>query len=157
MAMKTSTKFGVSVVGALAAGYLSIPYFTGGTYWNPTCGGDWLKCRGEGGDCYIPVRNVTCGSPGSGNYGSMDVQPVFSVCKRSRMVWDTDDHTLSFNATGIALKSSNPDFDPADADHRDWRFTWWNKHNNLGEIPYSVTVQKGGVDCAHLDPRIYNE
>ena len=146
---------GISGALALAGAYVVNPFVTGGTLASPFCGGDAFRCWF--GDCKIPVENITCDTPSTGNYGHIDVQEEFSVCKPSRMVWDTDDHSFTFPATGIQLKAPNSDFDPADADHRDWRFTWRNKHNNLERISYSVTVQKGGADCAHLDPRIYNQ
>jgi hypothetical protein len=149
-------RIGIFAAVVLVGGDLALGTFTGGTFADPFCGGDAFRCTG--GDCKATVSNVTCGPPGPGNYGHMDVTPpVFSVCKRARMVWSIDDHALAFPADGIALKSPNSDFDPSDADHKDWKFTWLNKHNNLRPIDYAVTVQKGGTNCAHLDPRISNE
>ena len=153
--MKSRT---VRIAAALApaAGYAANPFITGGSYASPLCGGDEFRCWF--GDRKIPIKNITCGPPSAGNDGQRQGQQRYTVCSPKRIVWKIDDHTYNFTPTGIELKTPNPDFDPADADHTDWKFTWSNKHNNLGRsLMDAVTVQNNGNDCVHQDPRIYNE
>lgn len=155
--MKRLTKIGFSTAGVvLAGGGLLFAGIGGGTLGNITCSGDALRCLG--GECSIPIAVTSCGVASAGNYGALEVQKEFSVCKPSKMVWKLD-KTYQFPTDGIAFKTDSPDFGPAeDADKKPWKFTLRNKHNRLGQFEYAITVQKSdGSPCAHVDPFVYNE
>lgn len=155
-AMNTGPKVGIVVVGAVALAGV-VAGVNGITPTDIYCSGDGYKCLT--GVCKIPVTVMACAAPASGNYGQLDVQKQFSICKPRKIAWRLDDHAFKFPSDGISFKASSPDFSNLhDSDGSDWKYTYDDAHKNTGPFPYTVIVQKSdGSACAQLDPVIYNE